>query len=112
MRKTLTSLIIVIAMSQSVTAQNSSERDPGYVDLSRLESVFGDNPVIEVNIHGALLKLVAEASRYEDPELADLLRRVRGVYVRGYELRGLDLSEVRRYRSSLATELESGEWEV
>ena len=113
MRKAIISLMIVFIFGQlPAAAQNRNEDHPGYVDFSELDTVFGDEPVIEINIHGALLRLVAEASALDDPELADLLRRVRGVYVRGFELRREDLDGVRRYRDIMSSELERDHWDT
>jgi len=104
--------MLLIACRWTAAAQDRIEDDPGFVDFSRLSDEFGGQPTIEVNIHGALLRLVAEASEMDDPELASLLRRVRGVYVRGFELRRLDLERVRRYKDAMAEVLENSRWDT
>jgi hypothetical protein len=104
-------ILVVAAWCQPVAAQSRIEDDPGYVDFSRLASEFGQQPIMEINIHGALLRLVAEASELEDPELARMLRRIRGVYVRGFELEGLDVDRVRRLKDNISTTLERDRWD-
>ncbi len=97
---------------QTVAAQSLIENDPGFVDFSALDDLFGVDPVIEANIHGAILRLVAEASELDDPELADLLRRVRGVYVRVFDLDGLDLDTVTSYKDDVSRILVEDGWDT
>lgn len=97
---------------QTVAAQSPIENDPGFVDFSALDDLFGVDPVIEANIHGAILRLVAEASELDDPELADLLRRVRGVYVRVFDLDGLDLDTVTSYKDDVSRILVEDGWDT
>ena len=93
-------------------AQSSIEGDPGYVEFSNLDELFGESPEIEANIYGAVLTLVAEAAEQEDPELAELLRGVRGVYVRVFDLHNLDLSTVREYKEEVSRSLVDTGWET
>jgi len=110
MRKSICLIALVGMGLLPVAAQNRIESDPGYVDLTQLEQRFGEEPTIEINIHGALLRLVAEASALDDPELAALLRGIRGVYVRAFDLRDLKLDEVRRFKNDMSRELENDNW--
>jgi len=104
-------IMLFTAWLQPAAAQFAVEDDPGYVDLSQLSREFGQQPIMEINIHGALLRLVAEASELEDPELARMLRRLRGVYVRGFDLDGLDLERVRRFKQDISETLERRRWD-
>jgi len=97
---------------QTVAAQSRIEDDPGFVNFSDLDDLFGVDPVVEANIHGAILRLVAEAAELEDPELADLLRRVRGVYVRVFDLDRLDLDLVTRYKNDMSRFLVEEGWDT
>ncbi|MFQ5572064.1 MAG: DUF4252 domain-containing protein [Rhodothermales bacterium] len=106
------SLVMLLGMTGNAWAQEDLKSDPGYVDLSIIEGWFDSEPKIVVNIKGALLDLVAEASRYEDPELADLLRKLKSVQVRGFGLRWADFQDVERRASALAQRLESDGWDT
>lgn len=88
------------------------ERDPGFVDLVTIESWFDSEPNVVVNIKGALLNLVAEASRYEDPELADLLRKLKAIQVRGFTMRRTDFGAVEERTADLARHLEASGWDT
>ncbi|MEZ4699871.1 MAG: DUF4252 domain-containing protein [Rhodothermales bacterium] len=84
----------------------------GYVDFTDLADQFGEAPTLEVNIKGPLLKLVAEASREEDPELADLLLKLQAIQVRGYPLRRSQFRSMERRSLMLAERLSEAGWET
>ena len=93
------------------TAQDDLRRQPGYVDLDAMETWFGEEPFLFVSVKGVLLELVAEASAIEDPDLADLLRRLKAVQVRGYKSSGVDMKAMRSRASSFTRDLEKKGWE-
>lgn len=113
MKRILCCLLLVLGLTGVAQAQQDNlSRDPGYVDLNMIEGWFDREAKIEVNIKGALLELVAEASRYEDPELANLLKKLRAIQVRGYEVSPGDFRAVEDRMSSLARSLESEGWDT
>lgn len=56
------------------------------VDVRALDSFFQDEPKVEVNLKGSLLRLLVEASREDEPEFADMVSGLTGVTVRVYDL--------------------------
>lgn len=108
----LASLLAVLSIAAPAQAQDNLTSDPGYIDLNTVESWFGEQPKIEVNIKGALLELVAEASRYEDPELADLLTKLRAIQVRGYDLQPADYGAAEARVQDLGQQLEGRGWDT
>lgn len=111
-KRILVCAVVLLAFASTAWAQDDLKRDPGYVDLDEIEKWFDKEPSIIVNIKGALLNLVAEASRYEDPELADLLGKLKSVQVRGYDLRWADFEEVQRRTAAYTKRLESQGWDT
>lgn len=108
-------LLTMVFMVADAAAQSSSSarQHPGYVDLETMGSlrrVIGHEPTIEVNVEGALLRLVAEASRYEDPDLANMLRRLEGVFVRGFDITETSAGRAREQASVIGRELEKVGW--
>lgn len=93
-------------------AQDRVEEDPGYIDFADIESWFNASPTIEVNIKGALLRLVAEASRYEDPDLAELLFKLKAIQMRGFPLRGSQYKDVERHADGMAQRLRDDGWDT
>ncbi len=105
-------LLLVGGLTTSASAQDRIEDSPGYVDLSLIEDWFDATPSIEVNIKGALLRLVAEASRYEDPDLADLLFKLQAIQMRGFPMRHSEFEDVDRATDTLVGQLEDDGWDT
>ena len=108
----LTLLLVGAVFASPASAQRGVEDDPGFVDFAPVRDAFGIEPKIEVNVHGVLLRLVATAARFDDPELADLLDDVRGIFVVGYETKKLRSSALDRQQRLLSRLLENDEWET
>ncbi len=102
---------LALCLAAPAAAQNL-DREPGYVDLSELESLFRAEPKIEVNLKGALLRMVASASRRDDPEFARLLLKLKAIHVRGYDLSRAQADEVERFTSGFSRRLEGRGWET
>lgn len=93
--------------------QNDLRNDPGYLDLTSVENWFDTEPWLEVNIKGALLSLITEASRAEDdPELTSILSKLKAIEVRGYPLTSTMFDDINRRTGAMAKELESQGWET
>ncbi len=104
--------LVMLMAAGAAWAQDDLKNDPGYVDLDQFEGWFDEEPSIIVNIKGALLDLVAEASRYEDPELADLLRKLKAVQVRGFDLDWDSFRGVEQHTRDFAKSLETKGWDT
>jgi hypothetical protein len=57
---------------------------PGYVDFGELNSTFGE-PTVQISIGASLLSLVGTLSAQEDPEAAELFKKLNGVRVNVFE---------------------------
>ena len=110
--KLIPTLILVTLVTSTAFAQKSIESEPGFIDVDQIEVWFGEEPKLEVNIHGALLNLVAEASRFEDPDLATMLKKLKGISVRGFDADGFDLQAVRAKTSEMSKKLKADGWET
>lgn len=87
----------------------------GYVNLrslGNLDDFFSSRAVVEVNVEGALMRMVEVASRQEDPELGDLLARLYGVYVLGYALEEINMEHFDRLATAMGDELADEGWTV
>ena len=68
-----------------VMAQEDALKDyPGYVDFGELGDIFGE-PTVQIAVGSSLLGLVGALSAREDPEAADLFKRLNGVRVNVFE---------------------------
>ena len=104
--------LVLLGAAAPVHGQSRPEQDPGYVDFSEVDGWFADAASVEVNIKGTLLRLVAEASRYDDPELADLLMELDMIQVRAFPLRRSQFRTVGQQADRLARRLERDGWDT
>jgi hypothetical protein len=66
-------------------AQEDALKDyPGYVDFGELSEIFGE-PAVQISVGQSLLNLVGSLSASEDPEAAELFRKLNGVRVNVFE---------------------------
>jgi len=72
-------------MSLPAMAQEDALKDyPGYVDFGSLSDIFGE-PTVQVSVGESLLGLVGSLSAQEDPEAAELFKRLNGVRINVFE---------------------------
>ncbi len=93
-------------------AQDNLGDDPGYVDFSTIEKHFFTEPDVQVNIKGQLLKLVAEASREDDPEFADLLLELRAIQVRKFAMQPEQIRTMELHSEQIGEDLEDRGWDT
>ena len=80
-------LLFAVAVSPtSAWASPPLEKQPGYIDFPSLDLFDGPEPEtsIEIYLKDPLLELVAAATRFEDPELADMLEALYLIRVNVY----------------------------
>lgn len=104
-------LTVALPITRPALGQGDVERRAGYIELAALTPPYGDTPSLEVNIKGPLLKLVAEASREDDPDLADLLLEMEAIQVLGFPLTRTRFRAMERASEAVAERLEADGWE-
>ena len=96
-------LLFAVAVSPtSAWASPPLEKQPGYIDFSSLDLFDGPEPEtsIEIYLKDPLLELVAAATRFEDPDLADMLESLSLIRVQAYQkAEGRDLDTSYDYES-------------
>ena len=79
----LMSLAAMLALP--VMAQEDALKNfPGYVDFGELNAIFGE-PTVQIAVGESLLGLVGALSASQDPEAAELFKRLNGVRVNVFE---------------------------
>ncbi|MEE4216099.1 MAG: DUF4252 domain-containing protein [Xanthomonadales bacterium] len=101
----LTAMLALPAMAQ----EDALKAFPGYVDFGDLGDIFGE-PTVQISVGASLLSLVGSLSASEDPEAAEMFKRLKGVRVNVYEntevpAAGLDLVK------NVSNQLSSSGWE-
>ena len=105
--------VLAAAAPDTSCAQDNLRADPGYLDLTTVEQWFDAEPWLEVNIKGALLNLIVGAAEAEDdPDLTNILSKLKAIEVRGYPLTSQNFDDIDRHTRQLAGRLESQGWET
>lgn len=82
----------------------------GYVDFAEL-GLAEEEAIVEIYLHDALLGMVASMSRGSDPELADMLGKLKLIRVQKFRLDDdQKVGTVEEQISTLAGKLEKGGW--
>ena len=107
------SLLVVLLIEftpRPLAAQEAPEEAPGYINFSYFDERFGTEASFEVSIKGKLLRLVAEASREEDPELSELLDRLVAIQVLAFPMQRSQFRTMEAHSRDIADELEYDGW--
>jgi len=91
----LTFVLTVMLALPAMAQEDALKAFPGYVDFGDLGDTFGE-PTVQISVGASLLSLVGSLSASEDPEAAEMFKRLKGVRVNVYEntevtAEGLDL---------------------
>ncbi len=82
MRKTMILSILLLALAApGAFAQKAAPPATGLLPLDELGLFPEDKLSVEINIEGALLRMVAETVKGEDPDLSSLLSNLRSIRV-------------------------------
>ena len=116
MRRFMT-LLFLCSLALPARAQDALESDPGYVNAQTVEGWFDDLPRIEINVKGVLLEMAVEAVRASaddelDPEVVDLLGKLRAIQVRVFDADVRQGAAVEERTSALVGRLASEGWET
>lgn len=104
----LIGLISMLALP--AMAQEDALKDfPGYVDFGELNSMFGE-PSVQIAVGGALLGFISALSANEDPQAAELLKRLHGVRVSVFENPAMNEDTV-AYVKTISSKLTEQGWE-
>lgn len=99
MRKTIT-LAVTLWLSFAVLASTPAtaqrlEAQPGYVPIHELGIFPRERLSAEINLSGPLLRMIAGASRTDDPEFAALLSGLQAIQVQVFPLAATDEAAVK-----------------
>jgi hypothetical protein len=104
----LIGLISMLALP--VVAQEDALKGfPGYVDFGELNSLFGE-PSVQIAVGGTLLGFVSALSAEENPETAELFKRLHGVRVSVFENPSVTEAAV-DYVKTVSSKLSQQGWE-
>jgi Domain of unknown function (DUF4252) len=83
---------------------------PGFVDFAELGVDPPGELTVGVSLSGPILRLVAEATRGEEPGFAELIDKLRGIFAKVYQVPDGDRSSIEKLTRSTVRRLESRGW--
>lgn len=105
-------LVIVILLGLATAANAGVEQMAGYVDFAKFGLGANQEPTVEVNLSGPMLKLAALASDDSDEDLGKMLSGLAGIYVRTYEMDDTSPAGFEKAISSISQHLQQTGWET
>lgn len=106
----LITIVLALAGSTACLAQPEVEELPGYFPLEELGILQSEELSVEVNLKGALLRLVAAAVSQEDEEFAELVSGLDLIRVQVAPTSSVDGAETRRRIAAASKRLDAEGW--
>jgi len=105
---------LLILFTPPLYAQQTDEyiNHPGYIDFGSFDKLQGAEETVEVFIKGPLLKFVAKAAEFEDPDMASLLNNLKLVKVNVFSLDKFSMEEARNIMKSVSDKIDRNKWEL
>lgn len=103
-------LLIVFLGCLAIAQAQNWDAQPGFIDFTTLGLFQGEKEKVEIFLDGNLLKMVAEATRDQDPELAAELQNLQLIQVKGYAMRQDLIDPVSNKITTIITSLERDGW--
>lgn len=95
MRKSIVLSLFLLVLTASGGFAQKAAPPSGFLPLDELDIFPADKLSVEINLDGALLRMVAEATKGSDPDLARLLSGLRSIRVQVLPLEGENESSVK-----------------
>jgi hypothetical protein len=92
------------------TQKEDVTRLPGYVDFGALNLFGREEATVEIFLDGNLINLVASASRNTDPDLSDMLTRLKQIRVQSFQIDPDKLEDLQEKTAEVSHRLEGLGW--
>jgi hypothetical protein len=114
MKNTFTGKLLIAFLAAMLALPAMAQEDelkayPGYVEFGELNAIFGE-PTTTINIGGSMLGFVGALSAKEDPEAANIFKRLHGVRVSVFENQDIP-DEGLEFVKQVSAELGEKGWE-
>ena len=110
MRKPIVLLTALLFLAAAAGRAQKLESLPGYVPIEELGLFPAEKLSVEINIDAPLLRMVAEATKREDPGFSAVLAGLKSIKVQVFPLKGVDADAVKTRIGRSAHWLEDRGW--
>ena len=102
-------LLLVGLLATTLNAQ-AIEEHPGFFPLDELHFLSPEDLSVEINLRGAMLRLIAKVTGDEDPEFAQIMDNLEAIRVQVAPVDRLQASDIRKGLDTGVAMLESLGW--
>jgi uncharacterized protein DUF4252 len=110
MRKPILFTISLLFLAVSPGFAQKLADQPGYLPVEELDLFPRDKLSVEVNLEGVLLRMIAEATKLEDPAFSAVIAGLRSISVQVFPLAGVDEGSVKTRIGRAVRWLEDRGW--
>jgi hypothetical protein len=111
MRKPIVFILALLFLTAAAGRAQKVESLPGYVPIEELNLFPPDKLSVEVNLDGPLLRMVAAATKGDDPGFSAVMAALKSIKVQVYPLKGVDAGGVKVKVGRAARWLEDHGWQ-
>jgi len=105
----LLALALLAPAARAQTPQMMKSQ-PGYLPIEQLNLFPPDKLSVEINIEGPLLRMIAAATRQDDPGFASVIAGLKGITLQAFPLKGVDATAVKARIAGAVRWLEGHAW--
>lgn len=106
--------LLMLAVTTAAASQGKKKEDftkhPGYVSFEGLGPFEDEEAMVEIDLTEALLNMASKMVHGSDPELSDVLSKLKLVRVQKFALEERDVEDVEKKVNDMAAKLEQDGW--
>jgi uncharacterized protein DUF4252 len=110
MRKTILFVLVLLVLPAAAGRAQKLTDQPGYVPIEQLDLFPREKLSVEINLEGALLRLISAGARGADPEFSSMISGLKAIKVQAIPVKDLDVEALRSKIGHTVRWLEDHGW--
>lgn len=110
MRKTILFIPVLLLLTAAAGRAQKLTDQPGYVPIEQLDLFPRDKLSVEINLEGALLRLISAGARGADPEFSSMIAGLKAIKVQAIPVKELNEEALRSKIGRTVRWLEDHGW--